>query len=278
MKKRIILASDIHDCHIDFYEYGTENRLNLFVDALIEENESDPIDAIILLGDYSLDHWAYNIKGCYITEGKSYTNDFVTKYLSRIKSCIPNAKYAVTAGNHEQYGNELWKKITGHERNDIIVLDDYVFIILDTFAGDLDPTEHSDGTYTGASIETIKSAMKKYPDSKIILASHYFDPEKESEEFSELCKNDRIICLFCGHNHKWDHTNPENFAGKNTIYTGNFSYNGIKVDRPMWGYRELIIDKDKLTSRYIIREVTLNEKGDEKHYPHEIHDEIIIDI
>ena len=276
MKKRIIFSSDIHNCHDDYYGYGTENRMNYFVDLLIAENEKEPIDAIILLGDYSLDHWAWQIKGCYINEGKSYTNDFVTKYLSRLKSALPNVKIAMTAGNHEQYGEELWKSITGYSRNDVVVLDGYVFIVLDTFGGNLDPTEHSDGTYTPADVNQIKNIMESYPDSKIILCSHFFDPAKESDEFSELCKNERILCLFCGHNHRWDHATPEKFENKNTIYTGTFSYNGVKADRPMWGYRELLIEDGRINAKYVTAKVVLTEENAVKEYPSEIYDEIAI--
>lgn len=276
MKKRIILSSDIHNCHDDYYKYGTENRMNFFVDSLIRENEKEPIDAIILLGDYSLDHWAWKIKGCYINEGKSCTADFSNKYLSRLKASLPNVKFAMTAGNHEQYGEELWNKFTSFSRNDLIIVDDFVFIILDTFAGNLDPTEHSDGTYTGADVERIKAIMETYPNKKVVLGAHYFDEARESAAFTELCADERIVCLFCGHNHKWNHLICDKFSNKPVIYTGNFSYNGEKAERPMWGYRELLLDGDSITSKYIVPAVNIKNNDEEQAFPYEIYDELDI--
>ena len=273
MRKRIILSSDIHNCHQDYYDYGTANRMNLFVDSLIEENEKEPIDAIILLGDYSLDFWAWNIKGCYINEGKSRAADFSNEYLSRLKSALPDVKFAMTAGNHEQYGEELWNKLTGFSRNDIVILDGYLILILDTFAGNLDPAEHSDGTYTGADTARIKRIIAEYPKKKVILCSHYFDEARETEDFRELCLDERIICLFCGHNHDNNHLISDKFGSKPLMYTGNFSYNRAKTERPTWGFRELIIDGSSIEARYIMPEITLD--GDKK-FPREIQDELII--
>ena len=59
------------------------------------------------------------------------------------------------------------------------------------------------GTYCGANVADIKELMARYPDKKVILCAHWFDMKLESEEFLELLRNEeRILCLFCGHNHR----------------------------------------------------------------------------
>ena len=46
----------------------------------------------------------------------------------------------------------------------------------------------------------------------------------------------------------------------------------------MWGYRELIIDGDTLTSKYIAVEVELANGDTALTHPREIHDEITIKL
>ena len=81
------------------------------ISAALERQVKSP-DAILFLGDYSLDHWAWNVKGSWLTEGKSYTKQFVETYLKELP-----APHFMLAGNHEQYGEELWKSITGFSRS-----------------------------------------------------------------------------------------------------------------------------------------------------------------
>ena len=48
------------------------------------------------MGDYSLDHWAWNVKGSWLTEGKSYTKQFLETYLKELP-----APHFMLPGNHE---------------------------------------------------------------------------------------------------------------------------------------------------------------------------------
>ena len=160
------------------------------------------------------------------------------------------------AGNHEQYGYKKWNEITGYDRKDFIICDDILFILLDAFGEDLDPTVHSDGTFTPADTEYISMLMNNYPDKKVILCAHHFAPELESEEFKKLVREDnRILCLFGGHVHLSDIVElGDEFGGKALLYTGNYSYASGKVGAPMnsmWGFRDIIITDGELTSRYI---------------------------
>lgn len=280
-RKRFLIASDIHLCHVDWYGVPTAERMERFVRHVKEEYAKDPFEALLFLGDYSLDHWKWDIQGCYLTEGRSRTKEFVDGYVSSLLEL--GVPIGFIAGNHEQYGDKLWNELTGYDRKDFIICGDILFILLDTFGADLDPTEHSDGTFIPSDVAYIKALMENYPSKKVILAAHHFDPEKESEEFKRLvCDDDRILCLFGGHVHKSDVIElGEEWGGKALLYTGNYSYCGVKDAPPtasMWGFRDLIIDGDTLESRYITPENDILLDGTHVHQPYGYQDEYKIKI
>ena len=187
--KRIILASDIHLCDYDWYGMKAEDRVQKFVDDLKAEYEKQPFEALLLLGDYSLDHWSYNIMGSYLERGISNTKRFVEDYLSQLKA-LP-IEIRMIAGNHEMYGEALFHELTGYHREDVYVTGEFLFILMDTYQDGLDPTEHHDGMYTGADVEFIKEQMAAYPDKKVIICSHYLEHWKDTEEFKEIPPKER---------------------------------------------------------------------------------------
>lgn len=275
-RTRILIASDIHWCHLEWYGVKNEDRMERFVRHVEEEYEKDPFEALLLLGDYSLDHWAWNTKGCYINEGVSCTKMLAEALLPRLKKL--GVPIAMIAGNHEQYGNALWQKITGgFSRTDALCVGDYLFIMPDTFGANLDPTEHSDGTYCGTDMTFVREQMARYPDKKVILCAHHFDPARESEEFRTLLReDDRVLCLFGGHVHrsKVVELGPE-LGNKALLYTGNYSYNGGNqpAQESMWGFRDLVLEDGVLTSRYITPENSFTFKGEAVLHPYGYQDE-----
>ena len=133
---RVLLASDIHNNNqLNWYGVSNEKRMEMFVSAVNAEHEKQPFDLILLLGDYSLDFWVHG--GSVLNNGQSNTEDFVKNIASKFPADVP---VFYLPGNHEQYGNKAWKKITGNDRFGTVVLGDNVFVMLDTFAGNLDPT------------------------------------------------------------------------------------------------------------------------------------------
>ena len=250
---RIILMSDIHYCNEGWYGFTQEVKCRVLCADLEQEYAKDPYTALLLLGDYSLDHWAWLTKGTYLTRGVSDANAFKEHCLSRMAP--EGCQVRMIAGNHEQYGAALWEKLTGFRREDHLVCGSVLFVLLDTFGGDLDPVVHSDGTYIGANVEKIKELMAQYPDKKVILCAHWFDMSKESEEFRRLlAKEVRIVCLFCGHNHLSSIAYTEADCGnKPIIFTGHYSYSGEKnAVRCLNGYREVVITEEGISSKYIM--------------------------
>lgn len=249
---RLIVMSDIHYCN-EWYGITPEIKRDMLCTDLQKEYKQNPYQALLLLGDYSLDHWAWDVKGSYLTKGVSNTKLFVEHCLPKIAP--KGVEVRMIAGNHEQYGDAFWYNLTGHNRKDYIVCGPVLFILLDTFGGNLDPLEHSDGTYIGVDIEYVKMLTSRYPNKKVVLCAHWFDMAKESEEVkSFIANNDRILCLFCGHNHLSKVTTiGEEYNNKPIIYTGHYSYSGEKNPiNCLNGYREVVITKEGIKSKYIV--------------------------
>ena len=173
----------------------------------------------------------------------------------------------VLAGNHEQFGNEKWKEITGNERQGSFVLGDNLFLFLDSFALGLDPEYHHDGISTEPDTLFIRSEMERYPSHKVYLLSHYFDLAASDGEFAELVKDPRVVTLFQGHTHRCTAKSMgEKYANKKILQTGNFSYTSQKdtaqdMLESFWGFRDLCIVGRRAISRYIVAESTAEIKG-----------------
>ena len=252
-KHKVILASDLHYNCANYFGRPFDEGMELLIKDLACEYSVSPYEALLLLGDYSLDFWCYKNYGSYLNLGISSTKLFVERYLDRL---VPkNVEVKMIAGNHEQYGEKLFNEITGYNRRDHIVIGNILFILTDTFGLDLDPDFNSDGTYSGANVNDIKKLMSKYQGKKVIICAHHFDMEKESQEFLDLIKNEKsIVCLFSGHEHK-SHikTTGEQNGNKPIVFTGHYSYSGEPNNvRCLPGYRVLEFDDNGLTCKYVV--------------------------
>ena len=256
-RKRILMASDIHLCHLDWNDVPCDVRVQNFIDDVRAEYEKEPFEALLLLGDYSLDYWKWQVQGSYLTQGISNTKRFVDEYLSQLKT-LP-IEIRMIPGNHEQYGEELYYELTGHHREEIYVTGDWLFILMDTYKGGLDPTEHHDGVYTGADIDFVREQMAAYPDKKVVICSHYLEPWNETDEFKAILRDERVVCLFCGHNHKAEVWKLEEDCG-NKIEACDGNY-GEATANCLWGFREVFLSDTALESTYIIPENTLTLDG-----------------
>ena len=250
-KKRVLLLSDLHYCQEEYGGIPRDEKAKRIVDFIRSEHEKAPLSAILFLGDYSLDHWAWNTKGTWLTEGKSYTKQFVETYLQDLP-----APYFMLPGNHEQYGENLWQEITGFSRSGEMVVGDYLFILWDSFGANLDPAEHSDGTYTPMDAEKIRRTMDQYPGKRVILCSHYFLPTLDSAECA-LIRDERVVCLCMGHTH-FSAVNimSEDYGCKYVLQTGSWATTGPSGRFP-WGAREIWLEDDCVSSAYLVPGQTL---------------------
>ena len=256
---RILLTSDTHYTYrSSWYETSPEDRMQHWVDSILEEHERRPFDLILILGDVSLDHWKWQGGGSYLKDGISTTELFVKNYVSQLPEDVP---VRILAGNHEQYSNEQWKELTGNDRTCSFVLGNNLFIMPDSYSGELDPDYHHDGVYLPVDVDYIQDQMDAHPDHKVYLVSHYFNMGAESEEFKALLRdNNRIVTLFQGHTHKCSVISlGEDCGSKTILQCGNFSYSGNKestqsIVDSFWGFRDLILTEKKAVSRYLMVE------------------------
>jgi len=254
---RILISSDMHNTPDSHNWYGVESNLRMqqWVDGIKAEHQKDPIDALVILGDTSLDHWAFPPYGYYLNAGKSYTQDFIERYVSQLPKDFP--VYFVP-GNHEQYGNAKWVELTGQNREGYFTVGNNLFILSDTYAGYLDPVWNHDGMYTGVGMDNVLNAIKANPNAgNIWLLAHEFQFNAESTDFLNFLKsNKRVRGLFMGHTHLAE-IKSTYYRNLTIAQTGNFSYtlddyNEDTIKTSFWGYRELIIDAHGAVSNYII--------------------------
>ncbi|MBP3332639.1 MAG: metallophosphoesterase [Clostridia bacterium] len=269
---RLIFCSDVHLCHVDWYGRTSADRMKNMVENLNKFYDEKPYEKIIFLGDYSLDHWAWNIGGSWLREGVSNTENFIKDFACRLK-----APYYMAPGNHEQYGYENWKKITGTPRDDAFTLGGYLIISCDNFSGILDPDFHSDGEYTPTKIDFIEEKLAKYPDMPVILCGHFFDMTKESDEFFELLRTEkRITLLVCGHDHINEITDLGESAGNVILYhDGHYSYAGGNraPESLMWGFCATLLSDEGTDIKFVEPEntVLLGGKAHEHKYREQNH-------
>ena len=240
---KVLLASDIHNCHAGWYGMSNGERMADLVRCLEEAKKERDYDLTLCLGDVSLDFWAWNEGGSYLWDPPvSRTAEFMEK----IMPAFPGPFY-ITPGNHEQYSPEDWLRITGQPREQIVCRDEAVFVLLDSFSGNLGPAENSDGTYRPVNCALIREALRKAGDRPVFLCSHWFDKELEGEEFKSLLREESgIRALFCGHDHFSYIPFTEEEAGhKPILHTGHFSYSGDKDPCRFYrGWRELTVYDD----------------------------------
>lgn len=247
---RVLLTSDIHCTDLEtWYGVSDEDRLQHWLEEVLAEHARHPFDLILINGDISLD---YHAEKTPFEKGYSTSYVFMKMFASRLPAGVP---VLVTAGNHEQFPEETWQKITGNSRQCHAVLGNHTFIMLDGFREALKTTYDSTDEYSPMDVAYIKSLMERYPENHVWLISHFFDMDLESGEFRELVAKDRRIKgLFMGHTHEHQliPLGPE-YGNKVIAQTGNFSYTmSGAANGGFWGFRDLIIEDKKATSSYIM--------------------------
>ena len=249
---RVLISSDIHCTTLQTW-YGTSyrKRMQHWVDTVLKEHQEKPFDLVVINGDISLDYWING--GSVISRDLSTSKIFIDDYLSQLPEELP---VFVIPGNHEQYSDEDWFEITGNHRKGYLEVGGTLFVFLDNFSGNLDPTVHHDGVYTRTDVAFIEEAMAAHPDSDVYLIAHHFNTDSEGVAFRKLLKeNDRIKGLFAGHTHKTAIIELGAAWGNKTIaQTGNFAYFKDSAKESFWGFRELVITDTDAYSQYIIAE------------------------
>lgn len=250
MAYRILITSDIHCTDLEtWYGVSNEERMEHWLRSVLEEHARQPLDLILIPGDISLD---YHQGKTPFDKGYSTAWQFMKQYAARLPEGVP---VLVTAGNHEQFPEETWRKITGNPRQCHAVVGNHTFIMLDGFREALGTTYDCTDAYSPADMTYIRQLLDAYPGNHVWLLAHWFEPELESEEFRGLvAREPRIKGLFEGHSHEHQliFLGPE-YGHKVIAQTGNFSYTMSGADTGgFWGFRDLVIEEEKAVSRYIM--------------------------
>ena len=264
---RVCITGDVHYAiQKDWFGWSNEDRLQFWVDTILEEHKKEPFDLIIINGDTSLDYWVTG--GTMLTFGVSQTELFMNEYVSQLPEGVP---VVVLPGNHEQYSDVKWKLLTGNSRATTYVLGNNLFVMPDSFGDNLEPDYHSDGIENALDAQFIEKAMEKYPEHNVYIISHYIDEEKQSGKFWRLCQNENVRGMFSGHTHAKSIIFPKLASGKTIAQTGNFSHDdNIDVQDGSWGIRDLIITENHAVSRYITSDCAMVVNGRPMHFPRKI--------
>ena len=245
----LVMASDIHLCHLDWYGMKNADRVQKFIDDLNDFYDDEGYDAILYLGDYSLDFWETGIYGSWRHQNLSNTEIFFDEYASQL-SC--DVQYRIP-GNHEQYGEELWEEVSGSDlgRQFYLKMGGYLIFMLDNFDGDLDPDTDNHGVYTPTDVDWVFDVMAENPDMPVILAAHYFDLTKEGFDFRDLVCDDHVVALFCGHDHKAtiENLGPD-YDNKIIFHCGDYSYSKDPIPQAPWGWRTVSLSESGIRVTY----------------------------
>ncbi len=263
---RVCITGDVHFTFLnDAYGWQYEDRVQLWVDFILEEHEKEPFDLIIINGDTSLD---YRANGGTITKyGLSTTAQFVDNYVTQLPEGVP---VIILPGNHEQYSDEVWQKLTGNGRSTTYVLGDNLFVMPDSFGVESDPDFDTTGTAEPISAEYVQNAMDEYPNHNVYIISHEIDMEKQYGAFWRIVNKDNVIGLFSGHTHQYSLLFPELAPGKVIAQTGCFAWNNNFTGadgKGTWGIRDLIITENHAVSRYLLVECALVVDGKPTSFP-----------
>ena len=267
---RVVITSDPHYTERYYsetsrdYGYTADERMQLWVNTILDEHARQPIDLIIVNGDVSLDYWNSSKNSSYTG---NETKTFVEQYVSQLRE--EGIPVIVLPGNHEPYSEVDWYQMTGNSRTETYVLGNNLFIMPDSFGNNLEPSSHmSEGEYSEFDVEAIKKQMAEYPSHKVYIISHHIDMNKQDSAFLELLKsNNNIIGLFSGHTHTASTLSGNTYGGKVLAETGNFSYtDDDDKETHFWGFRDLVITEYHAHSRYITAECDPTINGEPVHY------------
>ena len=286
LKKRILLVSDIHYTtelvHSELKKlypdsntsaaagktFGKTQRekVEKVYEDIIRENECAPLDAVLVLGDLSVDD--YDFRNLPV----NYCMQFKKECLDRLP-----CGYYVLPGNHDSYPNDEWRKIFDTDREFVCEVGDAVFIMADTFCGN--PAKTASGaSLTMMNEEFIEACLEKYRGRKIFICAHHIDARADgnptvSVALRDIIKdNGDIVFLFRGHTHHNEVIDlGAAFGDKKLVDIGGYGYCGIEMDygwefniydyKWAWGYQMLEIYDDKILTYHVKTDNIYNAKN-----------------
>lgn len=274
LKQRFLLVSDMHYTTEERYEelqkiypeaktslaagnaFGKTQRekIEKVYEDIIEEHLRSPLDAVLVLGDLSVDDYDYRCLPV------SYCKKFKEDCMDR----LPVPSYALP-GNHDSWPNELWRDMMGYDRRYSIEIGDCAFIMDDSFAGvPAKPNDPASGSYyTPMDTDFLRECLKKHKGKKIFICSHLIGNATFSEEGKKLLRESGdVVFMYRGH----VHVNSVNDMGEDCanikmMDIGGYGYSAKIIDGEYtfnvfdfawaWGYQILEIYDDKIKTYHV---------------------------
>ena len=278
LKQRFLLVSDMHYTTEETYEefkkiypeamtsaaagnafgYTQRQKIDKVTEAVLEEHAARPLDAVLVLGDLSVDDY----------DARRLPWNFCKKFKEECMDLLPCPAYA-QPGNHDSYPNAEWEAVFGYPRQYSVKLGDCVFVMLDTFRAC--PGKAGPGApYNVPDLAFLRAELEKYPTERIFLCAHHFEPGAEAELGALMAEYPRICALFRGHTHHNAVLYPEQYRGLPLVDIGGYAYCGFVVDGKYtfnvfnedwaWGYEIVEVYEDGVRMYHV--KPTMDYKGD----------------
>jgi 3',5'-cyclic AMP phosphodiesterase CpdA len=221
---------------------------------ICEEHRRSPLDAVLVLGDLSLDDYDY----------RNLPVNYCKRFKNECMDRLPAKAFAIP-GNHDSYPNELWKDVFGYDRQYVLEFDNTVFLMADTFAS----TPASKTDPCGGSVrnpiddEFLRASLEKYKGKKIFICAHHIDDSLITEEGKRLIEeSDDVVFMYRGHVHIHNVLKLKGacesvplidiggygYTGK--VFNGKYDFNVYDYSIA-WGYQILEIYDDKIRTYHV---------------------------
>jgi predicted phosphodiesterase len=289
MTHRFLLASDIHyttdllpsqlkqqfpdaigsAASGDAFGYTQKQKVDLLTKAVCDEHEKANLDAVLFLGDLSIDDYSF----------RNLPENYCLKFKNECLDRLP-CPYYVIPGNHDSYPNADWMAMFGTDRQHTVAIGDCVFLMLDTFAAT--PANSASGSpLTMIDDAFLQQELHQHAGRKIFICAHHIEHAVFSDRAQQLiAENPDIKLLFRGHTHIND---AIPFADKTLIDIGGYAYNGMCIDGRWefgifdptwaWGYQILEID-DAICTYHVKPALEYHAANGHFSYPKTIENEI----
>ena len=274
LKQRFLLVSNMHyttelmhaelvkiypeskTCPAAGNAFGRTQRekIEKVYEDVMEENRRSPLDAVLVLGDLSVDDYDF----------RCLPYNYCKKFKEECMDRWPVPSYAIP-GNHDSWPNELWKEVFGYDREYALEFGDTVFIMADTFATTPCSKKNPGG---GSPINPIhddflRECLEKYKGKKIFICAHHIDGARITEEGKRLIKESGdVVFMYRGHCHVNETIEMGEECGDVKLFDiGGYGYAMHIIDgkydfnvfdfKWAWGYQIVEIYDDKIRTYHV---------------------------
>lgn len=243
VKHRVLLVSDMHytteetpeemariDPAVkasvaagDAFGHTQREKIAMVRDAILTEHEASPLDAVLVLGDLSIDDYDF----------RNLPDNYCRRFKEEVMDRLPCPAWAL-AGNHDSYPDEMWREVFGYGRQYALEIGGCVFLMADTFRET--PAHGASGSpYTPLDTDFLREMTEKYTGKPLCLCAHHIKEDGESPQTREWIRTAPVVCLFRGHtHHNGVIATGEEYGHKPLIDIGGYAYNGIRTPEGKW--------------------------------------------